>query len=77
MAPIACLSLAPKADEIDFGVPLPASFADRAKGIQAAIPRLKGHHVERVGAVGSIAENDVASMTHGSFLVLNPGERKT
>jgi murein lipoprotein len=76
MAPIARHTLAPEAHEINLGIPLPAALADRAHGIQAAITRLKGYDVERVGAIGSIADNNVARVAHGRFLVLNLRQRK-
>ena len=40
--------LAPEAHQIDLGVPLPLSLADRALGIEGAVSRFKRDNVERV-----------------------------
>jgi hypothetical protein len=66
VAPIACHSLASKADEIDLDVSLPSALADRTHGIEAAVARLKGHDVERMRAVRSVAVNDIASVGHAN-----------
>lgn len=62
MAIIADCSLAPEANEIDLGVPLPVPSANRAFRIQGPVSRLKRDDVESVGAVRSVAIDDVAGM---------------
>ena len=62
VAIVADRSFAPEADEIDLGVPLPVSPTDRTFRIQGPVSRLERDDVESVGAVWSVAIDDVAGM---------------
>lgn len=62
VAIIADCPLAPEADQIDLGVPLPVPPANRAFRIQGPVSRLKRDDVESVGAVRSVAIDDIAGM---------------
>jgi hypothetical protein len=69
VTPIACHSLASETDKIDLGIPLPTPLADRAHGVEAAISRLKGHDVERVGAVGSMQKTMLLAWLMAAFSI--------
>ena len=62
VAIIADCPFTPETDQIDLGVPLPVSPTDRAFCIQGPVSRLKRDDVESVGAVWSVAIDDVAGM---------------
>ena len=62
VAIIAAGAFAPKAHQIDLGVPLAVPLTDRAFRIEGAVPRLKRDDVEGVRAVRPITLNDVASV---------------
>lgn len=74
MAIIANCSLAPKADQVDLGIPLPVSPTDRAFCIQGPVSGLKRDDVESVGAVWSVATDDVAGMGDRSSPTPRPNE---
>ena len=74
VAIIADCPLAPEADQIDLGVPLPIPFANRAFRIQGPVSWLKRDDVKSVGAVRSVAIDDVAGMGDRSSPTLSPNE---
>ncbi len=74
MAIIADCPLAPEADKIDLCVPLPIPSANRAFRIQGPISRLKRDDIESVGAVWSVAIDDIAGMVDRSSPTPRPNE---
>lgn len=66
LAIVAHSPLAPEAHQIDLGVPLPVTPADRALGIERAVAWLKRDDVECVRAVRAIAVDDVACVSDRS-----------
>ena len=74
VAIIADCPLAPEADKIDLGVPLPIPSADRAFCIQGAVSWLKRDDVESMGAVRSVAVDDVAGMGDRSSPTPRPNQ---
>lgn len=74
VAIVADCSLATEADQIDLGVPLPIPLANRAFRIEGPVSRLKRDDVESMGAVWSVAINDVAGMGDRSSPTLRPND---
>jgi len=66
--------LASEADQIDLGVPLPVPSTNRTFRIQGPVSRLKRDDVESVGAVRSVAIDDVAGMGDRSSPTPRPNE---
>src|SRR3954468_9311126 len=57
-------ALAAETHQIDLGVPLPMPLANRAWRIEGAVAGLTRDIVERVRAVGAVAEDDIAGVRH-------------
>ncbi len=64
MAPIAGSALAAEAYEINLGIPLAPAFAEWAQCIQAPLTGLDRNDVKGVGAVWTVAIDDVAGVGH-------------
>ncbi len=60
---VAAGAFAPKAHQIDLGVPLAVPLTDRTFRIEGAVPRLKRDDVEGVRAVRPFAVNDVTGVS--------------
>lgn len=71
MASVAGSALAPEADQVNFGVPLPPALAHWTHGIEAAVARLERDDVERVRTVRPVAVNDIGGVGHSGILVLS------
>lgn len=71
MASVAGGALAPEADQINLGVPLPPAVAHWTHGIEAAAARLERDEVERVRTVRPVAVNDIGGVAHSGILVLS------